>query len=840
MGNGTRLDSVAVCSVCGERLNAKGDCRACLVRTGLGETAVETKSSALVFGDFEIEQDADGSYWELGHGAIGVTYLAADRVLRRRVALKVIEVPAGARGSQFVRERFLREARAAGALRHPNVAAVYQFGTSPDGSHCYYAMELVEGETLGARVRRDGPLNAKEALEIAIQITRALMAAAAHDLIHRDLKPGNIMLTTESEVKVIDFGLAKAITDAGGDMDLTHGEFVGTPSFASPEQFGSGPVGARSDIYSLGATLWFALTGLAPHFGKTMEEIRDRKTRDDLPTAQLVARKVPEPLVKLLCSTLAIDPGKRPASARELMEALESCRRKLTRRIGVPYLKPALRSEAFARVVIVATLLSVGLFLLGRYSAPNEQKAPALPTKSIAVLPFVNMSSDQENVYFADGLTEEILSRLAEVRDLKVPGRTSSFVFKSQNRDLREVGSALGVANVLEGSVRKSGDRLRITAQLIRTQDGYRLWSQAFDRKLDDVFAIQEEIARAIAEALSVQLKLRGEGKPERSTQDMAAYGDYLEARALITQRNTDNLRRATTLLEAAVQRDPSFAKAWAALAQARALGFYYLVVPMQQSLEGAESAARKALTIDDSLGTAHSALADVLRDRYDWLGAEAEYRRALELSPGEAETHNQYSQMLLKVGHLDAALEHANRACELDPLAWVPPSIAALIQLSRGDLAQSRLWLDRFEKARGKIDGFALHLELIHALSGRDIDLARRTLGLARSSAAPELSSPADKKLIDAMDQALASTGNSSAPTPNLVRALEEAEAMGELHIALQLGAVAVFVNQPEAALDALWFNMRSPPGLYTGWIWTPSLQLCAMSRGFSICSEQ
>jgi TolB-like protein/Tfp pilus assembly protein PilF len=826
MGNGTRLDSVAVCSVCGERLNAKGDCRACLVRTGLGETAVETKSSALVFGDFEIEQDADGSYWELGHGAIGVTYLAADRVLRRRVALKVIEVPAGARGSQFVRERFLREARAAGALRHPNVAAVYQFGTSPDGSHCYYAMELVEGETLGARVRRDGPLNAKEALEIAIQITRALMAAAAHDLIHRDLKPGNIMLTTESEVKVIDFGLAKAITDAGGDMDLTHGEFVGTPSFASPEQFGSGPVGARSDIYSLGATLWFALTGLAPHFGKTMEEIRDRKTRDDLPTAQLVARKVPEPLVKLLCSTLAIDPGKRPASARELMEALESCRRKLTRRIGVPYLKPALRSEAFARVVIVATLLSVGLFLLGRYSAPNEQKAPALPTKSIAVLPFVNMSSDQENVYFADGLTEEILSRLAEVRDLKVPGRTSSFVFKSQNRDLREVGSALGVANVLEGSVRKSGDRLRITAQLIRTQDGYRLWSQAFDRKLDDVFAIQEEIARAIAEALSVQLKLRGEGKPERSTQDMAAYGDYLEARALITQRNTDNLRRATTLLEAAVQRDPSFAKAWAALAQARALGFYYLVVPMQQSLEGAESAARKALTIDDSLGTAHSALADVLRDRYDWLGAEAEYRRALELSPGEAETHNQYSQMLLKVGHLDAALEHANRACELDPLAWVPPSIAALIQLSRGDLAQSRLWLDRFEKARGKIDGFALHLELIHALSGRDIDLARRTLGLARSSAAPELSSPADKKLIDAMDQALASTGNSSAPTPNLVRALEEAEAMGELHIALQLGAVAVFVNQPEAALDALWFNMRSPPGLYTGWIWTPSLQ--------------
>lgn len=347
-----RVSGVAsVCSKCGEPLNAKGDCLACLLRTGLDESVVETKPRTLVFGDFEVEQGPDGFYWELGYGAMGVTYVAVDKVLRRRVALKVIEVPAGVRKSQAVRERFLREARAVAALRHPNVAAVFHFGTSPDSSHCYYAMELVEGETLRARVRRDGPLNAKEALEIATQITRALMAAAAHGLIHRDLKPGNIMLTTESEVKVIDFGLAKAITDAGEEMDLTHGEFVGTPSFASPEQFGSGPVDSRSDIYSLGATLWFALTGLAPHSGRTIEEIRHRKNRNDLPVGQLVARKVPEPLVQLLCSTLAIDPSKRPASAQELMEALESCRRKLTHRIGVRYQKPALRSEAFARAL---------------------------------------------------------------------------------------------------------------------------------------------------------------------------------------------------------------------------------------------------------------------------------------------------------------------------------------------------------------------------------------------------------------------------------------------------------------------------------------------------------
>ena len=379
---GTPLRSgVAVCSICGEPLNPKGDCLPCLLRTGLEESSVKPTPSALAFGDFEVEQDADGACCELGHGAIGVTYLAADKVLRRRVALKVIEVPAAARGSQALRERFLREARAAAALRHPNVAAVFQFGASPDGTHCYYAMELVEGETLGARVRRDGPLQAKEALEIAIQITRALIAAAAHHLIHRDLKPSNIMLTTESEVKVIDFGLAKAITDAGGEMDLTHGEFVGTPTFASPEQFGKGPVDARSDIYSLGATLWFALTGLPPHVGRTLEEIRDGKTRDNLPVAQLAARKVPEPLVKLLRCTLAVDAAQRPASARELMEALESCRRKLARRVSVPYQKPTLRTEAFARALADARACASDRECLQALFEKAARKAASIPRK---------------------------------------------------------------------------------------------------------------------------------------------------------------------------------------------------------------------------------------------------------------------------------------------------------------------------------------------------------------------------------------------------------------------------------------------------------------------------
>ncbi len=331
----TRLASVAVCSVCGEPLNAKGDCVACLLRS-LEEAVCQTKSFALVFGDFEVEQRADGSYWELGRGGMGVTYLARDKVLRRRVALKVIDTPMVStdRGWQTARERFLREARAAAALRHPNVAAVYQFGAASDRSRCFYAMELVEGETLETRVRREGPLNPKVVVEIATQIAQALIAAAAQGLIHRDLKPGNIMLKNPEEgeyagtrrrgvrkaqravptVKIIDFGLAKAVADAGGEMDITHGEFVGTPNFASPEQFESGPVDVRSDIYSLGATLWFALTGKTPFAGRNIEEIRRAQKLAALPTEQLKAAHVPPFLRSLLKSMLAASPSHPPLS----------------------------------------------------------------------------------------------------------------------------------------------------------------------------------------------------------------------------------------------------------------------------------------------------------------------------------------------------------------------------------------------------------------------------------------------------------------------------------------------------------------------------------------------
>src|SRR5438034_3225585 len=467
----TLTTSIAICSTCNESLNVKGECLACLLRGGLNgsveESVAERDSS--IFGDFEIARREDGSFWELGCGAMGVTYRATDKVLHRTVALKVIETPAAAGDSQAVRERFLREARAAAALKHPNVAGIFQFGASPEIDRCYYAMELVEGETLQALVRREGPLKAEHALEIAIQVTRALDAAAAQGLIHRDLKPGNIMITRANgetiklEVKVIDFGLAK-VTNATGEADLTHGGFVGTPSFASPEQFGGAPADARSDIYSLGATLWYSLTGQVPYPGRTIEEIRDRQTRDDLPVEQLVARKVPAPLIRLLRRTLAVEPAQRPASARELMEALESCRRKVAHRIGVFY-----KLIALIGVVAIAAAATLFLLRLNRQkitSADANNIAPSaltpLPEKSIAVLPFENLSADKDNAYFAGGVQDEILSDLAKIADLKVISRTSVLQYQSgAPRNLSEIGKALGVAHVWEASRQHVPTRVR-------------------------------------------------------------------------------------------------------------------------------------------------------------------------------------------------------------------------------------------------------------------------------------------------------------------------------------------------------------------------------------------
>jgi serine/threonine protein kinase/tetratricopeptide (TPR) repeat protein len=660
---------VATCSVCGEPLNAKGDCVACLLRTGLDESVVEeTAPSSLVFGDFEIVRHEDGSFCELGRGAMGVTYLARDNVLHRKVALKVIDVPAAARGSQTVRERFLREARAAAALRHPNVAAVFQFGASPDGSRCYYAMELVEGETLEDRVRRDGPLKAKPVLEIAIQISRALMAAAAHSLIHRDLKPANIMLTTgdaetaELEVKVIDFGLAKAIADAGGEMDQTHEGFVGTPSFASPEQFESGPVDVRSDIYSLGATLWFALTGKTPFAGRNLEEIRRAQKSDALPIEQLRTAHVPSRLRLLLKSMLAIELAARP-DVKDLAARLRSAQVSPERIWGT--------RVAFAGAV--ALILAVSAFFIFR-SSPTQNSAlnPPLPEKSIAVLPFDNLSNDRDDASFADGVQDDILTKLAKIADLKVISRTSVMQYRGK-RDTHQIGDALRVSHVLEGSVRKTGAWLHINAQLIDTRTDTHLWAEQYDRDLKDIFAIQSEIAQKIAAQLNAALSPEEqEAIKARPTQDMLAYDFYLRAKEIeraVSGALPEKLNEKVLLLDQAVARDPAFVPALCLLARAHLEIYWFNLDHSEARLNLAGKALDAAARAQPEAGEVH--LARAVRFYWvnrDYVSALAELALARRSLPNDADTLQFLAFIERRQGQWDESIRHLEEARTIDP----------------------------------------------------------------------------------------------------------------------------------------------------------------------------
>ena len=551
---------VALCSTCGRILNPKGECLACLLRSGF-EHPLEIAAST-AFGDYELARREDGSLWELGRGAMGVTYRAHDRPLNRDVALKVIDAQASGGEAQPVRDRFLREARAAAAFHHPNVAGVFHFGASQDGTRCYYAMELVEGETLEALVRRDGPLTVESALEITTQVTRALIAAASHDLIHRDLKPGNIMLTqtggtTGVEVKVIDFGLAKVLAEDGEGMDLTRGNFIGTPAFASPEQFCGARADARSDIYSLGVTLWYALTGEVPFAGKSIEEIRQCPRDLALLVRQLSARKIPTPVIQLLRRVLALDPSLRPSSASELMTALERCRSR-------PGLIPGHQSRAqrtrrnVAAVLVLITVAAAAFFVF-RLPPPKATSPPPFPAKSIAVLPFENLSAEEENAYFADGVQDDILSALSKVDGLKVISRTSVMSYKAgAKRNLREIGEALRVAHILEGSVRRAGGKVRVTTQLIDARSETHLWADTYDRDLADVFAIQSDIALRVAEALQATLSPMEKSALEQpATKDVAAYELYSRARVLHLTANfgpffQERMEEAVSLLDRA------------------------------------------------------------------------------------------------------------------------------------------------------------------------------------------------------------------------------------------------------------------------------------------------
>ncbi len=641
----------------------------CLLRVGLSDAADQTDEQfegpdSDHFGPYILDRHEDGSVYELGRGAMGVTYRAIDTSLQRAVALKIIKTDVAGRSAE-ARERFIREARAAATLRHPHVATVYHFGIREETGQCFYAMELVEGETLDHRVRRTGPLDVATTVEIARQITAALAAAEKRGIVHRDLKPANAMIATtegtegvqdspEIHVKVIDFGVAKALMEKTDPRVLTHGGLVGTPAFASPEQFTDSPVDVRSDIYSLGATLWYLLTAKIP--------FADRRQNEIPPTEQLNAANAPARFISLLVRMLSNEPSARP-SVRELATRLQEIHLRILRR----------RKRFFAIAATLIFLLLAGAAVV--FHVRSDISAAADP-KSVAVLPFGNLTRDSSKAYFASGIQDDLLVNLSKVADLKVISRDSVLSYRDRAQDVREIGKALGVAAVLKGNVRYDGTRARINVQLINAKQGQQLWAEEYEREMTDAFTIQSELAFQIASALKAKLTSDETARlRRRPTENGEAYLLYMQAYDYYAgrQKLKADLEKAEQLFEKAIQLDPSFALAHAQLSRLESVwNSYYEPDPARRAK--AQAAAHEALRLQPDLPEAHMALAEdywrasIVMDDSDLESALREFEIARRGLPNDADIYSGIGRIKRHQGKWAESIANLQKAASLDP----------------------------------------------------------------------------------------------------------------------------------------------------------------------------
>jgi eukaryotic-like serine/threonine-protein kinase len=639
---------------------------------------------------------------------MAMVYLAHDLKHDRPVALKVMH-PALA--ASLGPARFLREIRLCARLQHPHILAVLDSGaTESEGQgQLWFTMPFVEGESLRSRLAREGQLPVADAVRIAREVADGLHCAHQHGVIHRDIKPENILLSGypprdrgaagrepsgRVHALIADFGIARALA-AGEERDdrLTEtGITLGTPQYMSPEQAaGERTLDPRTDIYSLGCVLYEMLAGEPPFTGPNQQAILAKRLTGPAPHVSTV-REIPPATDRAIARALARAPGDRFATSADFAAALETAAQSET--VPREARRMTLRSWPMRAIALAAGLSAVllgGYLVLGR-----DETTSSAPPASAAVLPFLDMSPEKDQEYFSDGLTEELITSLSQVEGLRVAARTSSFQFKGRNADVREVGRSLDVGAVLEGSVRRSGNRLRVAAQLVNVADGYQLWSQAYDRELTDVFAVQEEIARAIVEALRVELGVtEGATLSTVPTRDLEAYDLYLKGRFAWNQRTAAALPEAVRYLEQAVTRDSGFARAWAALADAYILLVPYAGASREATWPKARAAADNALALDSTLAEAHTARAyGAMIYGWDWPAAEASFRRAIAANPNYATGHHWYADFLAGRGRLEESLREMQRAHALDPLSRIIGTELGWIYrlMGRNDEAEAQL----------------------------------------------------------------------------------------------------------------------------------------------------
>lgn len=601
---------------------------------------------------------------KLGGGGMGVVYKAQDTRLGRNVALKFL--PGEFAQNRQALERFQREARAASALDHPNICIIHDIGE--EEGRPFIVMQFLKGRTLRKHLG-SGPLAEKHLIEVGIQISSALNAAHDKGIIHRDIKPDNVFVTESGPVKLLDFGLAKLVeegpsgstaelVDQGGAALTAPGIGVGTPYYMSPEQLLDKELDARTDLFSFGVLLYEMATGSMPFQGQDLGAVFHNILSQTPVSPEKLNPELSDELGRVIQKALEKDREARYPSAEELLTDLSRLE----------------QSGNFPARLTTSTV-------------PKVKVQP-----SIAVLPFVNMSPDPENEYFSDGLAEELINALTQLKGLRVAARTSAFTFKGGQESISQIGRELKVSTILEGSARKAGKRLRITAQLINAADGYHLWSERYDREMEDIFDLQDEIARKIVDKLRLGFEMDSqEPLIKRYTENLEAYNLYLKGRYHLNQRTEPSLLKAVECLERAASADDGYALPHAGLAEAYIL--LNLDCPLllgetapSDTHSRAKEAARRAIALDESCAEAHVALALVhYRLDWDWERAEKEFRRAIELNDGFATGHHQYAMLLASLNRLDEALVEIRRTHELDPLSpIISTAVGRVLHFSR------------------------------------------------------------------------------------------------------------------------------------------------------------